>query len=113
VSLLWSGRIRQDAAWRMKCEIKAPIKADKRKLTAKVGDSNVVELAKGDVQEEFWHLKGWHRKAAETQARPCQQTMERQTDEREELYAEWVAYDAAFSANGVPYTIGNNQLIES
>ncbi len=50
---------------------------------------------------------------AETQARPCQQTMECQTDEREELYAEWGAYGAAFPANGVPYAIGNNQPIES
>ncbi len=39
--------------------------------------------------------------------------MERQTDKQEELYAEWAAYGAAFSANGVPYTIGNNQPIES
>ena len=71
-SLQRSGRIRQDAAQRMKREIKAAIKADKQKLTAKVGNLIVVELAKGDVKEAFRHLKGWYRKATETQARPCQ-----------------------------------------
>ncbi len=32
---------------------------DKRKLTANVGDLIVAKLAKGDVNETFWHLKGW------------------------------------------------------
>ncbi len=71
VSLLRSGCIWQDTARRMKREIKAAIKADKQKLTAKVGNSIIPELAKGDVKEAFRHLKGWYRKAAETQARPC------------------------------------------
>jgi hypothetical protein len=97
----------------MKCRIKATIKVDKRKLTAKVGDSIVAKLAKGNVKESFWHLKGWYRKAAETQTRPCQQTMEHQTDEQEELYVERAAYGKAFPANGMPYAIGDNQPIES
>jgi hypothetical protein len=59
-SLMQSGRIRQDAARRMRREIEAAIKADKQKLTAKVGDSIIVELAKGDVKEAFRHLKGWY-----------------------------------------------------
>ncbi len=70
----------------MKRKIEAAIKADKHKLTAKVGNSIVAEVAKGDVKEAFRHLKGWYWKAAETQARPCRQMMERQTDNREELY---------------------------
>jgi hypothetical protein len=97
----------------MKRKIKATIKADKQKLTAKVGNSIVAELAKGDVKEAFRHLKGWYRKATETQVRPCQQAMERQTDKWEELYAERAAYGKAFPANGLPYAIGNNQPIES
>ncbi len=112
-SFLQSGRIRQDAGWRMKREIEAAIKADKQKLTAKVGNLIIAELAKGDVKEEFRHLKGWYRKATEMQARPCRQTMERQTNKREELYAERAAYGKAFPANGLPYAIGNNQPIES
>ncbi len=49
-SLLQSGHIRQDFARRMKRKIEATIKADKQKLTAKVGNLIVAELAKGDVQ---------------------------------------------------------------
>ncbi len=86
---------------------------DKRKLTAEVDDLIVMELAKGDVKEAFRLLKGWYQKAVEMQARPCQQTMERQTNKWEELYAERAAYSTAFPANGVPYVIGNNQPIES
>jgi hypothetical protein len=112
-SLLQSGCIWQDAAWRMKRKIGAAIKADKQKLTTKVGNSIVAELAKGDVKEAFRHLKGWYQKAAQTQARPCQQIMEHQIDEQEELYAEWAAYSKAFPANGMPYAIGDNQTIES
>jgi hypothetical protein len=37
----------------------------KRKLTTKVGNSIVAEVAKGDIKEAFRHLKGWYRKAAE------------------------------------------------
>jgi hypothetical protein len=65
-------------------------------------------LAKGDVKEAFRHLKGWYQKAAETQARPCRQMMEQQTNKQEELYAERAAYGKALLANGMPYTIGNN-----
>jgi hypothetical protein len=97
----------------MKHEIKATIKADKQKLTAKVGDSIVAKLAKGDVKKTFRHLKGWYQKATETQARPYQQMMEHQTDKWEELYAEQAAHGKAFPANGMPYAVGNNQLIES
>jgi hypothetical protein len=66
VSLLQSGRICKDAAWRMKRKIGTAIKADKRKLTANVGDLIVAELSKEDVKEALRHLKGWYRKAAET-----------------------------------------------
>jgi hypothetical protein len=65
------------------------------------------------VKELFWHLKGWYRKAAEMQARPCHQMMECQTNKQEELYAERAAYSKAFPANKTPYAIGNNQPIDS
>ncbi len=104
-SLLQSGYIRQDAVQMMKREIGAAIKADKRKLTANVGDSIMAELSKGDVKEAFRQLKGWYRKAAETQARICRQTMEHQTIKWEELYAERAAYGKVFPANGTPFAI--------
>jgi hypothetical protein len=112
-SLMQSSCIWQDAARRMRCEIKVAIKAGKQKLTAEVGDLIIAELVKGDVKEAFQHLKGWYWKATEMQARLCRQTMERQTDKREELYAGRAAYDTAFPANGMPYAISDNQPCES
>ncbi len=38
------------------------------------------------MYEAFRHLKGWYRSATKTQARPCFQTMEKQTMERVDLY---------------------------
>jgi len=52
-SLLRSGRIRQTAAWRMKQEVHAAFKEDKRRLTTEVVKNIVSELGKGNVQEAF------------------------------------------------------------
>ncbi len=79
-SLMRSGKIRQAAGWRMQRKVKAALKADKTQLIAEVGDCIVTKVHKGEVQEAFRHLKGWYRTASETQAKPCHQTMERQTD---------------------------------
>ena len=106
-SLLRSGKLRQAAAWRMKCKIQAAIKADKSRLTTDMGESIMSELSKGNVQEAFRHLRGWYRTALETQARPCRQMMERQTNKQVELYAERAAQGAGFPANGTPFTIAD------
>ena len=89
----------------MKRKVHAALKEDKRRLTAQVGENIVSELGKGNVQEAFWHLKGWSQTALKAQARPCHQTMERQTDKQVELYAERDAYGAEFPANGTPFEI--------
>jgi hypothetical protein len=41
-----------------------------------------------NIQEAFRHLKGCYRAASETQSKPCYHTMERQTLERVDLYAQ-------------------------
>jgi len=107
-SLMRSGKIQQDAAQRMQREVKAVLKANKSRLTAEVGERIVLELREGKVQEAFGHLKGWYRNASETQAKPCHQTMELQTDKRVELYAERVAYGEEFPENGTPFGIDND-----
>jgi hypothetical protein len=55
--------------------------------TAQIGEVIQLELAGGDVQEVFRHLKGWYRAASETTTCPCPQTMVRQTAKRIALYA--------------------------
>jgi hypothetical protein len=98
----------------MKCKISTAIKADKRKLTAYIGKLIVAELAKGDVKDLFWHLKGWYRTAMETQAWLCRQTIEHQTDEREELYLERAAYGKHSPQTGCPMPLATiNQLMAS
>ncbi len=52
-----------------------------------VGSMVEAELAGGNVQEAFCHLKGWYRATSEMQAKPCCHTLERQTLERVDLYA--------------------------
>jgi hypothetical protein len=70
----------------MQRAIHAALKRDRAARTVQIGESIVAELAEGNVHEAFRHLKGWYREASETQARPCFQIMERQTEERVELY---------------------------
>ena len=64
------------------------------------------------MQKAFRHLKGRYRNALETQAKPCHQTMECQTDKQVELYAKRATYGAGFPANGTPFVIGNDPLSE-
>jgi hypothetical protein len=82
-----SGRLCQTGGRRLHRQIGAALRNDRRDRTAHVGESIVAELAGGDVQEAFRHLKGWYRAASETQSKPCYHTMERQTSERVDLYA--------------------------
>jgi hypothetical protein len=63
------------------------LKTDRAAQTAQVGAAIKAELAGGDVQRAFWCLKGWYRNTSDSMARPCTQTMERQTAERVALYA--------------------------
>ncbi len=81
-----AGRLCQSEGRRMQRVIHAALKTDRAARTAQVGELIVAKLAKGNVHEAFRHLKGWYREASETQARPCFQTMERQTAERVKLY---------------------------
>jgi hypothetical protein len=71
---------------RTKCLVWASLHDDRRSRTKGIGDVIEAELAKGDVQEAFHLLKGWYPAVSETVARPCPQTMARQTEDRVELY---------------------------
>ena len=68
----------------------------------------MTEIREGKVQEAFRHLKGWYRNTSETQAKPCHQTMERQTDEIVELCAKRAAYGKEFPENRTPFGIDND-----
>jgi len=85
-SLHRAGQLRQLEGQHKQHAIHAALKRDRTARTAQIGESIVAKLAEGNVHEAFRHLKGWYQEASETQARPCFQTMERQMEERVELY---------------------------
>ena len=85
-SLRRAGQLRRAKGTCMQCAIHSVLKLDQAAQTAQAGNSIVAELAKGNVQEAFRHLKGWYQTATETQAKPCFLTMEKQTAERVDLY---------------------------
>jgi hypothetical protein len=82
-----AGLLCQTGGRRLHSQIGAALLNDRRDQTARVGESIIAELAGGNVQEAFRHLKGWYRAASEMQSKPCYHTMERQTSERVNLYA--------------------------
>ena len=109
-SMPHSSQIGQAAARRMKREIAALFKQEKLQHTAEVGDQITANLESGNVQEAFWHLKGWYCTAEEVQAWPCPQTMERQTRDCIELYEKSDLLGDLFPADGVQYNIRENAL---
>jgi hypothetical protein len=103
-SLRRAGQLHRSEGQRMQRTIHAALKRDHAAHTAQVGESIAAKLAEGNVHEAFQHLKGWYREASKTQARPCFQTMERQTSERVKLY--W-RYDLP----GPPIIIDNAEML--
>jgi len=82
-----AGCLCQTGGRRLHRQIGAALRNDRRDRTARVGENIVTELAGGNVQEAFRHLKGWYRAASETQSKPCYHTMVCQTSEQVNLYA--------------------------
>jgi hypothetical protein len=71
VMLRRAGRLCQTGGRRLHHQIGAALRNDRRDQTARVGEIIVTELAGGNVQEAFRHLKGWYRAASDTQSKPC------------------------------------------
>jgi hypothetical protein len=86
MSLRRAGQLCRNEASKMQREIKKALRVDRDTRTKSVGETITNKLAGGNVQEAFRHLKGWYWSATNIQARPCFQTMDRQTAERIDLY---------------------------
>ena len=97
-----SGRLTSALRRSMKRAMWASLSNDRQERTKRVGQAIEAKLAGGNVQEAFRHLKGWYRDASETEARPCKQTMERQTTERVDLYRKRVSPRAPIPINYTP-----------
>ena len=81
------GRLTQTEARRLNRQIKAALKADRIEQTRRTGEALMGSLTSGIIKEVWRTLQGWYRKAGETAPKPCYDTMESQTVEREKLYA--------------------------
>jgi hypothetical protein len=61
----------------------------------------------------FRHLKGWYRAASKTQSKPCYHTMERQTSERVDLYAQRQSPEDPLPLHLTPVKIDNDVPTDS
>ncbi len=103
-----TGRLCQGGGRHLHCQVGASLRKDQADRTSHVGTLIESELAGGNVQEAFHHLKGWYRAASDTQAKPCRQTMERQTSERVDLYARGVLPGNPLPINVAPTEINDD-----
>jgi hypothetical protein len=85
--LCCTGRLCKTGGRYLNRQIGVSLQKDWTDQTAAVGATVEAELARGNLQEAFHHLKGWYRATTEMQAKPCYHTMEHQTLERVDLYA--------------------------
>jgi hypothetical protein len=81
-----TGRLCQMGGHCLHHQIGKSLRTDWAERTLSVGTLIESELTLGNVHEALRHLKGWYRAASETQAKPCRQTMDRQTGEWVDLY---------------------------
>jgi hypothetical protein len=103
-----TGCLCQAGGRRLHCQIGASLRKDRADRTANVGALIELELAGGNVQEAFRHLKGWYWAASDTQAKPCRQTMERQTSEQIDLYTRRDSPGNPLPINVAPTEINND-----
>ena len=98
---------------RLKREINASLKKDRANRALKAGNDIEAELAKGDMKEAWGIAKRWYRQASDTPPKPCYDSLEDQTVEREELYAERTSPGDLIPINVEPYVIQDGTPTES
>ena len=81
------GRLLQRAGGGMGRQINAALKGDRKQRADNIATDISHHLHEGDVVEALRCVKGWYRVAEDRAPKPCHESMEKQTKEREELYA--------------------------
>ena len=82
-----AGTLTQTTKHNLNREIAASLKADRIERARKVGESLMGHIHAGDMREAWRSVQGWYKEAGAQQAKKCHESMEKQTVEREELYA--------------------------
>jgi exonuclease III len=80
------GQLAQQGARKLGREIKASLKSDRRQRAADTASAVERNLEAGDPKEAWRCLKGWYRAVEDRAPKPCYDSMDKQTTEREKLY---------------------------
>jgi len=90
------GRLTRRGYRKLSRKVRASLKRDRQKRAHEAGTTMESHLESGELQEAWRVLKGWYRMAEDKAPQPCFATMEKQTWEREELYARQVPQGTQF-----------------
>ena len=105
VALRKQNRMGKAEGRRLTRKIKASLKEDRIARAKATGEACEGALRQGNVQEAFRHLQGWYQAASEVALRPCFLALERQTQDREELYGRVPPPGAPIPININPHPI--------
>ena len=65
-------------------------------------------LVTGNLKEAWRHLQGWYRQAEGRTPKPCYQSLEKQTVEREKLYGAVPPPGASIPINVTPFPVDDD-----
>ena len=82
------GRLDNRLSRRYGRRIRASLKADRLERVRRIGEAICKHLEAGELKEAWRLLNGWYRASTDAPQKRCHNSMERQTREREDLYAE-------------------------
>ena len=82
-----AGVLRRQEGRKLTRKIHKLLREDGVERARRAGEKATLLWAKGKEKEVWAVVKGWYRQVSEKPAKPCCQTMARQTKEREDLYA--------------------------
>ena len=87
--------------------VQASLKADRAQRATDVADNIQLQLSEGNLKEAWHFLQGWYRDAEDRPPKPCHNTMDAQTIEREKLYAKVEPPGEPIPINVEPFAIND------
>ena len=88
-------------------EIKARLKLDRQAQAEKAADAVESYLEAGELKEAWRSLKGWYAEASDKAAKPCYESMQKQTKERTDLNKAVPPPGAPIPINVEPFDIND------
>ena len=88
-------------------QIHASLKRDRADCALNAGKEIEAELASGRLKEAWGIAKRWYQQASDTPPKPCYKSLEKQTEERVELYGKQEPPGDDIPINVGPYPIND------